>query len=571
VEDYNFGPNRDGTQHLHPDDLRRVTTFITECELERSGFEAGWDDIGRHISPHRYRRCTTDANEDVQNWKSILNMTAVLASRTFSAGMTGGLTNPSRTWFKTMPRDPKLRENSKVKRWHAEVDEQLRMIMLGSNLYTTLPMIYQTIGDYGTAALLIDEDEKDVIRCHSFPIKSFAFSVDHRGHTSGWVHRFMRTPAQLIKEFGENNVSDSVREQFNNGSTEGQFEIVHVIMRNDMWDGSKLGSAGKKWLSIYIEWGGSSKTSGITANAGQYHETNVLSVKGYSDMPVMCPRMWVNGEDTWGTGNGHVAIGHIKEIMELRRKKSVATDKQLDPPMVAPSSMRNKRASTLSNDVTYVSGPQGVDGFKPAYQVNFDIPAARAEIMELEQEIRRVYNEDLFLMLTNSDRREITATEVMERKEEKMLALGPVMNRLNDEMLDPMVERIFMIAHKRGMLPEPPEELEGQELTIEYVSVMAQAMKANEIGALERMAGYTMQVAQADPNVLHKYKFEKSIESMADAIGVDPSLIADDEEYQAIMTRIAQQEAQARQVEMNQAAASTAKDLAEAQLTNIQG
>ena len=255
-----------------------------------------------------------------------------------------------------------------------------------------------------------------------------------------------------------------------------------------------------------------------------------------------------------------------------QRRKAQAIDKLVNPPMTAPSSLRNQRASLLPGDVTYVDIAQGQQGFAPAYQINPRINELMMDIQENQGRIRRAFFEDLFLMIANDTRSNITAREIQERHEEKLLMLGPVLERLNDELLDPLIDRTFNIMMKFEMIPPPPKELQGMDLSVEYISVMAQAMKMVGISSIERTMQFAGQLAQAKPEVLDKINFDQAIDEYGAMLGAPPSLILDDETVAKIRADRAQaQQAQQQSMQMMQMAqqgAQTAKTLSETEVTS---
>jgi hypothetical protein len=194
-------------------------------------------------------------------------------------------------------------------------------------------------------------------------------------------------------------------------------------------------------------------------------------------------------------------------------------------------------------------------------------------IIELEQKqeqirsrVRRAFYEDLFLMLSTSDRRDFTAREIEERHEEKLLALGPVLEQLNQDLLDPLVDVTFDIMLRQGLVPTPPQEIQGMPLRVEYLSVMAQAQKLVGIAGIERFAGFAGQVAQMAPEILQKIDTDQIIETYADMTSIPPAIIRSDEQTQALRAQ-AQKQAQAQQAtEMLSSGSQAAKNLSQAKL-----
>ena len=140
--------------------------------------------------------------------------------------------------------------------------------------------------------------------------------------------------------------------------------------------------------------------------------------------------------------------------------------------------MRGSTASGLPAAITYVADTQGA-GFKPAYQINPPLDQMSAAIDRRQQAVRAAFYADLFLMATQlQDVR--SATEIAERRDEKLVMLGPVLERLHDELLEPLIGRTFQIMARAGEIPPPPSPmLDGLRLQPEYVSPMAGMQATN--------------------------------------------------------------------------------------------
>lgn len=159
-----------------------------------------------------------------------------------------------------------------------------------------------------------------------------------------------------------------------------------------------------------------------------------------------------------------LALGDVKQLQIGERRTMEAVEKMIRPPMIGPSSLKNQSASILPGDITYLDIREGMQGFRPVHEIQFRIQEMEQKQDQVRGRIQRAFFEDLFLMLANSNRRQITAREIEERYEEKLLALGPVLEQLNQDLLDPLIDIIFDIHLKQNLLPEIPEELQGLEI-----------------------------------------------------------------------------------------------------------
>ena len=385
---------------------------------------------------------------------------------------------------------------------------------------------------------------------------------------------FRMTVRQLIEKFGMDKdtkevdwskFSDYIKSSWDNGQTETWVDVCHVIKPNDEWDSKAVSSKYKKFISCYFERGTS-----LNAN-GNYLQNQdgdkFLSEMGYDYFPVLCPRWEITGEDVYGTNcPGMEALGDIKQLMLGERRIMQAIEKMINPPMIGPTSLRNAKATILPGDITYMDAREGQQGFRPAHEVNFRIQEMEAKQGQVRQRISRTFYEDLFLMLANSDRREITAREIDERHEEKLLALGPVLEQLNQDLLDPLIDITFDMMNRQGLIPEPPEELQGLPLKVEYISILAQAQKAVGIGGVERFSMFVNNVAKVHPETMDKVNADELIDVYGDLTSVPPKIIRTDDQVQELRQQRAKAQQQQAQSEQIQQQAKAAKDLSQSSM-----
>jgi len=543
-----------------------------QLENERSSFTSHWRDLSDHILPRRQRFTTTDTNRGDKKNQKIIDSTATLAVRTLRSGMMSGITSPARPWFKLATPDPSLNEFQPVKDWLTNVADRMSTVFLRSNLYNVLPIIYGDIGTFGTGAMLMEEDPDGVVKFYPFPIGSYALAQDSTLRSNVFFREFRLTVQQLVDKFGEtdekgniiwDNFSSYVKDMYQQGSKQSWIDIYHFIFPNKHYDANKLSAKFKKFSSIYYEKG---------SYTGQYDSLNAdnrfLRLSGYDFFPVLTPRWEVTAEDVYGTDcPGMTALGDIRQLQLGEKRSMQAIDKMVNPPMVGPSSMKNSKASILPGDITYIDG-RDAGAFKEAHQINFNIQALEGKQTQVRERIRRSFFEDLFLMLSMSDRRQITAREIEERHEEKLLALGPVLEQLNQDLLNPLIDNTFNIMVEQGLLPTPPEELQGLDLKVEYISIMAQAQKLIGIGAVERTVGFISQMGQVDPTALDKIDIDQTIDVYGDLTSTPPGIIRSDEAVANIRAQREQAAQQASQQAQAEQAVNSAKTLSE---TSVEG
>lgn len=548
---------------------RRKSALVNE----RASFITHYRELSDWISPRRGRFFVQDRNKGDKRNAKIINSAATMALRTLASGMMAGITSPARPWFRLATPDKDMMEFGPVKLWLAAVEQRMREVFAGSNLYNQLSVLYRELGLFGTGCMTVLEDFDDVIRVYNHTSGGYMIGQSHRLEVDTLYREFDMTVGQLVAQFvyGGNRaakpnwsvVSPTVKNLWDRGTTDAWVTTVHAIEPNDGRDLRMRDARNKPFRSVYYEVGATGDT--------------MLRESGFDEFPAMAPRWDVTGEDIYGTDcPGMTALGDVKALQIEERRKAQAIDKMSNPPLSGPASLRNVPVSSLPGGLTiYDQGEK--QALSPVYQVDPRINELMLDIQRTEQRIERAFYADLFLMLSMSDRRQITAREVEERHEEKLLMLGPVLERLHNELLDPLIDRVFAIMLRastdgngrwldRAVIPEPPQELRGMDLKVEYISILAQAQKAVGTVGIERIAGFVGGLAAINPEVVDKLDLDQMVDDYGELTGVSPKLVRPDDDVAQRRAQRAKQVAAQQAIAQAQPMAETAKTLTDAKL-----
>lgn len=541
---------------------------------ERSTFLTHWRDLGDYILPRRPRFQTFDVNRGDRRNLKIIDSTAQLAARTLRSGMMGGITSPARPWFRLTTSDPELAEMDDVKEWLHIVTQNMTEIFLRSNLYNALPLVYGDMGVFGTACMSVEEDIDDVVRFYVFPIGSYAISCNEKGQVDTFIREFRMTVRQVLAKFGKkdangewdwSNFSEYVKNQYLQSQDEAWIEVRHVICLNDKYDPNKIESKFKRYRSVYYEAG-----YGIGTGASYVIDINsdvFLRDRGYDRFPMLVPRWEANAEDVYGNEcPGIDALGDIKALQTMHKRKAQGIEKKVNPPMTGPTALRTQKTSILPGDITYNDVSQGQQGFRPVHEVNISVKEILEDIFQHQGRVKECFFADLFRMLIDDPRTQPpTAEEIREKAGEKLLAIGPVLEQLNQDLLDPLIDITFDMMMRQRLIPVPPKALQGKPLKIEYVSIMAQAQKLVGISALERFAGFVGNVAKetGDMSVLDKVNLDELVTQYGDAVSIPPKIVRSDDDVQQIRNARAKQAQANAAAERLKALAGAGKDLSQ--------
>ena len=270
----------------------------------------------------------------------------------------------------------------------------------------------------------------------------------------------------------------------------------------------------------------------------------------------MCPRWDVVSNDAYGRSPGMDALGDIKQLQQETRRKAQAIDKMVNPPMIADVQLKNQPASTIPGGWTYVAGLDNQRvGAKPLYTVMPPIAEMKQDIAEVQSRIKITFHNDLFTGITDLQTVR-TATEIDARREEKMVLLGPVLERIIGEGLSKAIDRVWGIMERGRLLPPAPQELGTQpaHIQVDYISMLALAQRGLATAGIEKLWGFAGNLAAARPGVLDNLDEDETIDEYADALGVSPKLLRD----RRIVAQMRAQQAQQAQAQQAMQAGSAA-------------
>ena len=505
-----------------------------ELKQVRNPWESAWGDLADFIEPSRLR--LELKAEGPYSRKKIVDSTGTFALRTLQSGMHSGITSPARPWFRLSTFDPDLRDFAPVKTYLASVETRMREVFQSSNIYNAFHVGYGDLGQFGQSVGLLVEDKNETIRMQQLKHGTFWISRDETGRATTLYRRFRWNVQRIVSRFGYDKVSQRIKTAFDTSKYDQVYDIWHAIEPRIGRNVNSIMKKDKPFLSNYWEDG--------------VNEMKLLEESGFDDNPIIAPAWEIDGDDSYAVSPGMIALSDVKMLQIEQTRKLEAIDKMVRPPMTGPTSLRNNPASLLPGSVTYVDDPTG-KGYRAAIDVQLRLSEIAADIRETQERINRSFYADLFLMLSQMEGiQPRNSFEIAERKEEKLLALGPVLENVYNGQLEPVIDRTFAILNRLGMLPEPPRELQNKELKVEYTSMLAQAQKAVGTGAVERGAAFLGQLAAVKPDVLDKLDADEAVDIYFDLLGVPPSIVVPDDKVKESRDARAEKQAAAENAQM---------------------
>jgi hypothetical protein len=561
--------------------------------LDRETWRSFILDVKNNFLPYKTRWLDDGGvpNRGNKKMQYIVDNCPMLSLRTMRNGLMSGMTSPARPWFRLRPGDDDIYEKPGVAEWCERATDAVHRILQKSNFYRQIPSFYDEIGGFGTAAFGVYEiphnpkkKHQALVNVQTYTWGEYWISQNDQGDVDTFIRKYKQTVRQVVMKFVDDpkdpddptwqNLAPTTRAMWRNRQWEQWIDVVHVIEPNDEYEEGAFGLNGMKTRSVYYELGGDPDT--------------LLGVKGFADSPIKVARWDTNSDNVWGYGPAMYCLGDAKQLQVQQKRKMQGIDKQMEPPLMGDANLKRTTVSQLPGDITWLEGlTTSTVGLKPLYEVKPDLQYMIEDIQETRKRIESGMYTDVFQMMkTLGDQLKagITATEIDARKQEQLLELGPLLDRLNGEAFEPLIDQVFDIAVRRSkvawalmarnikvpdgiemFIPPPPPALQGVKLDIQYISILAQAVRVAEIQGINQVTQYILQLAEAKPEVLDKFDFDKAVEIIADRTGTPPECVVSDE----LVKRIRQQRQQAQQAaqqaqqkqEMLQSASQAAKNL----------
>lgn len=526
-------------------------------------------ELADYLLPRRYKWIITpnQAYRGSPINQHILDSTGTLAARNLASGMMSGISSPTRPWIRLKIGRTDSTMTSPTSLWLAECERLMYMVFQESNFYNAMAVLYFDLVIFGTAVILIYEDFDDVIRCFNPCFGEYYVDVDGKYRPTIFYREFTMTIAQVVDEFGYENCSITVTMLYDLTDGSGltrEIVIAHAIEPNDDQRVPGIPSS-FAYREVYWEWGGTASPQGGGTDARGF-----LRKKGYHERLAAIVRWDLVANDAYGRSTAMDALPDVKQLQLETRRKAQAIDKMVNPPMVADIQLKNQPASLLPGGITYVSGmTTGKVGFAPVYAVEPKINEMMQDITEVRERIKKTFFNDLFQTASQFETRSnVTAVEWDMRKSESLIMLGPVLERIYSEGLTVIIDRVFAIMSRAKILPPAPPEIQGKNITVDFVSMLATAQDAAATSGIERLLQMAGGLVGVDPAVMDNIDIDYALDKTSSLLNNDPKLIRSPAALQAIRQKRDQDQQRQQQADTAQKMAEGAKTMSE---TNVGG
>ena len=510
------------------DDIAVLWRRYEVKKAARNNWDSIWEEIALYSMPGKADFITDRPTGDKTRNLEIYDPTAAVSNHTLASHMHSSMTNPASKWFEQKFKG-KGADGVMAQEWLESCTDAMFSAINDSNFVSAINELYQNLIAFGTGCIEVtftnDPDDGFKLVFRDIGLQSLIFLENVHGRVDTVFHEQKITARQAKQQFG--NVQIDKVEKMLKKDPDKELTFVRCVKPNPKYDPTKIEQGSRRYESIWM------------------FEKKEVMRQGFFELPFMVPRWGKMSSEPYGYGPGLLALPDVKTLNEAKRLELRGWEKAIDPPLWGMA------GAVVGNLHLEASGFTKVRDRNALGMINQGThwQATQLKSGEMRQNIQSVYLIDQLIL---PERPNATATEVQIRYEMMQKVLGPTMGRLESELLNPMVNRIFGVMLRANQLPKIPEELRGRETEVRYTGPLARAQKSEEAMAVERLMNFIMGTAQLDPTVLDAIDMQEAVRTVSLQWGVPAECMRTRDEVEEIQAerQKAIQEQQAKETAM---------------------
>lgn len=475
---------------------------------KRGQWESHWQEVAEYVFPRRalFNQSSTPGEKRMQK---VVDATGIVGLELLAAGLHGFASNPAARWFAIKTTDDELNDNDAIREWLGDVEDAIfsKIHSPSSSITSHLHELYLDYGAFGTGVMFIGVGKSENILFQTRYLGECVIDENSEGVVDTVIRMFTWTVRQVVQKWPD-ECSAEVRKKFADGKFDDPVDLIHAVYPRDEMEPGKETPDNMPVASVYLE----------------KKEKHKLQEGGFEEFPYAVPRWYKAAGEKYGRSPAMTALPDVKMLQEMARTTIKAAQKIVDPPLLVPDDGMIGPVRTIPGGLNFYRGEREI----VPLQTGANIPISLEMMQDLRNRILKAFYADIMQPMMD---KQMTAYEYSKIVEQAMRLLGPIIGRMQSELLGPIIARVFGIMSRNSELPDQPEELDGVEFTVEYVSPLANAQRAKKIDNAVQMLTIAGQMAQFDPSIMARFNSEEFLSWMATELNVDAELILDDDEF----------------------------------------
>jgi len=508
----------------------------------RVNWDSHWQEIADYMIPNKDNVFKSKVAGEKKGQR-LYSSVAIQANELLASALHGMLTNPASIWFGLSTGDKELDKITEVQKWLQDSAEAMIEVMNNSNFQTEIHEVYLDLGAFGTSLMNIEEDDQTIVRFKSAPIYEAYAMENFRGVIDTISYEYECTLENIVQEFGMESLPSELLSMLQEDPTK-KVMCVHLVEPRNALNPFKKDPSNLPFASYKI--------------IKDFRHT--LKVSGFHEYPYVVPRWTKISGEIYGRSPGMKSLPDIKMHNAVQKVIIQGAQKVIDPPLQLPDD-----GVLLPIKMT----PGGINYYRAGTKDRIEpiLTGSRPDIGEqFGNTIAERISQSFFidqLQVRQADRQ--TATEIMQRREEQLRMLSPILGRQHNELLKPMVERVFGIMSRKRLFKPAPAAIQDKNLQVKYTSQIARAQRTADSDNVTRVFSLITPLAQAKPEILDNFNPDAMVRDLGARFGLPAEYFISSDDLQEI------RETRAKQINKQSDMQDAAQELALAQAVEEQG
>lgn len=451
----------------------------------RKNFEILWQQVARLALP-RKAFFNEEVSPGVERTRWILDSTAPRSLELFASFLHTLLNNPASRWFTLEARDAsgRLIESNAAKSWLEDTEKRMlnRMTRHSANVYSHLHQVYFDLGAFGTAVMYVDtmKNIDDDLRIRQYHLGDCVVAVDEHGLVNEIHRQFKYTAEQARARWPKVNLGKMVEEALKSkdeGTRNNKFRFLHSVVPATSMIGQMVP--------------GQSPFVSVWSNT----EDRVAVQKGtFEEFPYQVPRWYINDREVYGRSPAITVLPDIRMVNKIKDTLLRGLEKMVDPPLLLPDGGMVSPIRLSPGSISFSDGSVTPQQLIPS--TGTGIQLGQFELSSVQETIRDGFFIPLFATPESPVK---TATQVLQEADERNKAVSPMLVRQQTELFDPFIRRAFKVMSRAGVFLEPPSDLAGATIEVNYNSPLVASQKqAESLGAARLIEAYSLYSAATE-------------------------------------------------------------------------
>ena len=526
--------------------VSKVIETTQRIKGERAQLNELWEEVAEVISPERVG-FTSGTVPDNRRTDKIFDTQPVTAKRGLVNAL-GSMLRPKSAapgkWFDIVTEDEDLLDEGDVKEWIEFAETKLWKALYNpkAKFIEATGEIDDDIVSFGTGAGFIGvrEDQSGPLY-RSFHMKNIYCETDSQNTINSVYVIEQLTARQAADRWGEDNLGQKTKEALSDETPSGsgkKFDFYWSVTKRNKLDPRTKNNKNMPFASHVVD----------------VMSEHLVLEEGFEDFPFFIPRWDTRSGEIYGRGPGVLALPDVLTLNQMGKTMLRGLGRAVDPPWLLPADSFVNAPQMQQGGVSYYDAKAvrnlGISDPFRQMDSKANIPWGLNAQTAMREQIHALFYRNVLNLPVSAP--QMTATEVIQRREEFIREIGAVFGRMESDYTGPIVERTFNMMLRRGAFGDDsqiPEAIQNGGINFRFASPIEKAKAQIEEVRVMEGVNKVMAIGQVQPQIMKRFNWDEIGKFLAKSGDFPVELTLDDSEVEKMQAAEDQQVARQQQLE----------------------